>query len=83
MPGASAGTTKADTPPAPGPPVRAIKTSTSVLPAPEMKALPPLITYSKPTRSARVLSEAASEPAPGSVRQYEASFWPLHSRGPQ
>jgi len=43
----------------------------------------PSITHSCPTASARVLSEAASEPAPGSVRQYEASFSPRVSSGPQ
>ena len=45
MPGASAGTAKAEMPaaPEPGSPVRAITTSTSVLPAPEMKALEPVI----------------------------------------
>jgi hypothetical protein len=69
MPGASAGTAKAEMPLAPAPPVRAISTSTSVEPAPEMKALPPLMTYSAPCSSARVLSEPASEPAPGSVKQ--------------
>jgi hypothetical protein len=70
MPGASAGTAKALMPLAPdASPVRAMSTSTSVLPAPLMKALLPLMTYSWPTSSARVLSEAASEPAPGSVRQ--------------
>ena len=71
MPGASAGTAKALMPLAPdrASPVRAMSTSTSVLPAPLMKALLPLMTYSLPTSSARVLSEAASEPAPGSVRQ--------------
>src|ERR1700751_3730653 len=60
MPGASAGRAKAEIPPAPPPPVRAISTSTSVEPAPEMKALPPLMTYSLPCSSARVLSEPAS-----------------------
>jgi hypothetical protein len=69
--GVSAGTAKALMPEAPdcASPVRAMSTSTSVLPAPEMKALEPLMMYSLPTSSARVLSEAASEPAPGSVRQ--------------
>ena len=71
MPGVSAGTAKALMPLAPesGAPVRAMSTSRSVAPAPLMKALAPLMTYSLPARSARVLSEAASEPAPGSVRQ--------------
>ena len=74
MPGVSAGTTKALMPLAPdcASPAAldlAMSTSTSVLPAPLMKALAPLMTYSLPTSSARVLSEAASEPAPGSVRQ--------------
>jgi hypothetical protein len=55
--------------PEPASPVLAISTSTSVLPAPLMKALLPLTMYSLPTSSARVLSEAASDPAPGSVRQ--------------
>jgi len=44
MPGKSAGTAIALMPPAPGPPVRAITTSSSVAPAPEMKALEPLST---------------------------------------
>ena len=69
MPGAFAGAANAEMPPAPPAPVRAISTSTSVDPAPEMKALPPLMTYSAPYNSARVLSEPASDPAPGSVRQ--------------
>ncbi len=71
MPGRSAGTAKAEMPLAPEPasPVLAISTSMSVLPAPLMKALAPLMMYSWPASSARVLSEPASEPAPGSVRQ--------------
>ena len=48
-----------------------------------MKALPPLMTYSSPCSSARVLSEPASEPAPGSVRQYDASLRPLVRSAPQ
>src|SRR3546814_2608980 len=83
MPGVSAGTTKAETPLGPATPVRAMTTSTSVSPAPEIKALAPLITYDEPRFSARVDSDAASEPAPGSVRQYEASFSPVTKAGPQ
>jgi hypothetical protein len=48
-----------------------------------MKALPPSITYSLPSRRAVVRSDAASEPAPGSVRQYDASFSPRASAGTQ
>jgi hypothetical protein len=44
MPGRSAGTAMALTPPAPAPPVRAITTSSSVAPAPEMKAFEPFST---------------------------------------
>ena len=71
MPGKCAGTAKALMPLAPdwASPVRAISTSTSVEPAPLMNALLPLMTYSPPTNSARVLMLAASEPLPGSVRQ--------------
>ena len=43
-PGVCAGTAKAEMPPGPAPPVRAITTSRSVSPAPEMKALLPLST---------------------------------------
>src|SRR3546814_1877917 len=59
MPGVSAGTTKAETPLGPATPVRAMTTSTSVSPAPEIKALAPLITYDEPRFSARVDSDAA------------------------
>ena len=69
MPGRLAGTAKALMPAAPASPVRAISTRMSVAPAPLMKALLPLMTYSLPCSSARVLMEAASEPLPGSVRQ--------------
>ena len=61
--------TGAEMPAEPGPPVRTIATSRSVEPAPEMKALPPSTTHSALSRRAVVRREAASEPAPGSVRQ--------------
>ncbi len=69
-------------PPAPSTPLRAITTSTSVAPAPEMNALLPLITHASPSRRAPVRSDAASEPAFGSVRQYDASLSPRASAGP-
>ena len=54
-------------PRAPSPPVRA---NTSATPAQEpsvMKIFAPFSTQSSPSRSARVTSEAGSEPLPGSV----------------
>src|SRR4051812_26093491 len=39
-----------------------------------MKHFEPLMTYSSPRLTARVRIEDTSEPAPGSVRQNEASF---------
>src|SRR3954449_4679367 len=39
-----------------------------------MKHFEPLMTYSSPFLTARVRIEETSEPAPGSVRQNEASF---------
>ena len=68
-PGVSFGTMIAEMPRGPGSPVRAITTYTSDVPAPEMNCLPPVRTYSSPSRTALVLRAAASEPAPGSVRQ--------------
>ncbi len=68
-PCASAGTTNAEIPAAPSPPVRAITTKTSVSPAPDINIFEPLITYSSPSSTAFVFSDAASEPAPGSVKQ--------------
>src|SRR5690606_24405931 len=81
--GLSAGTANAEMPCAPASPVRAMTTSTSVAPAPEMNAFEPLIRYASPSRRAVVLMLAASEPAPGSVRQYEASLVPCASAGHQ
>ena len=69
IPAASAGTTNAEIPAAPSPPVRAITTSKSVSPAPEINILEPEITYSSPSFTALVFSDAASEPEPGSVKQ--------------
>ena len=43
MPGVLAGTSSAEIPAAPGPPVRVMTTSASVEPAPEIKALLPVI----------------------------------------
>src|SRR5512147_2163586 len=82
MPGASPGTRKLQTPPAPActpfsSSSRAITTSTSVEPAPEMNAFVPVSTYSSPRRLAIVFSDAASDPALGSVKQYDASFSPV------
>jgi len=62
--------------------VRAITTNASVAPAPEMKALLPAITQRSPSRRALVRSDAASEPASGSVRQYDASLAPRASGTP-
>lgn len=68
-PAAPAGTTIALMPSGPGPPVRAMTTWTAALPAPEMNCLVPVRTYSSPSRRAEVVSAAASDPTPGSVRQ--------------
>ena len=56
--------------------VLAITTKTSVSPAPEIKTLVPERRYTSPSRFAVVRSDAASEPAPGSVKQYDASLSP-------
>ena len=42
-----------------------------------MKVLEPLITYSSPSRTARVRMPATSEPAPGSVIPSEEIISPL------
>ena len=42
-----------------------------------MKVLEPLITYSSPSRTARVRMPATSEPAPGSEMPSEEIFSPL------
>ncbi len=44
-------------------------------PPPEINAFEPLRMRESPSRRAEVNREAASEPALGSVRQYEANFW--------
>ena len=77
IPLASAGTTNAEMPLGPSAPVRAITTKISVSPAPEINIFEPLITYSSPSRTALVFNDAASEPEPGSVKQYDASNSPI------
>ena len=67
-PGVPAGTRKHVIPRGPSPPVRA---NTSATPAHEpsvMKIFEPEMTQSPSSRSARVTSEAGSDPEPGSVR---------------
>ncbi|CNL49228.1 Uncharacterised protein [Mycobacterium tuberculosis] len=44
-------------------------TYTAASPAPEMNCFTPVSTYSSPSRTALVAMFAASDPAPGSVRQ--------------
>ncbi len=51
----------------------------SACPAWLMKCLLPLITKASPSRTARVLIELASEPAPGSVRAKQSVFFALHA----
>lgn len=75
-PGSPASTKKADTPAAPPPPVRAMTSRTPSMPqsrgreAPEMKHLSPVSAcVPSPRAAAAVRSAAASDPAPGSVRQ--------------
>ena len=66
-PSASVGTRKHVIPRAPSSAVRA-KTSATFAHVPRvMKIFWPLISQSSPSRSARVASEAGSEPEPGSV----------------
>src|SRR5215213_3582801 len=48
-----------------------------------MKRLPPLSTYSSPSRRASVRIAAESEPEPGSVSAYAGSHSPLARRGSQ
>ena len=50
--------------------MRALTTSTDASPAPDMNCLTPVSTYSSPSAMALVVIAAASDPAPGSVRQY-------------
>ena len=68
MPGASIGTTKVEIPRCLGASgsVRAASQPMLELCPPEVQIFWPLITYSSPSRMARVCSEARSEPAPGS-----------------
>lgn len=77
----SAGTAKQVMPLGPAWPVRAMMMYTSLRPPPEMNILLPFKTYESPSRTARVLREAASDPAPGSVKQYEAKCSMLTSLG--
>ena len=64
-------------------PVRAVTVTTDVMSVPElvMNALAPLMTHSWPSRAARVLVAAASEPASGSVRPKPASARPATRSG--
>ncbi len=68
-PGSSRSTRNAEIPRGPSPPVRASTMYRCDAPAPEMNCFVPVSTYASPSRTARVRSAAASEPAPGSVRQ--------------
>ncbi len=49
--------------------------------APEVQILEPLITYSSPSRTARVCSDARSEPEPGSEKPWHHCTSPLRIRG--
>ena len=49
----------------------------------EMNVFAPLITYSSPRRTARVLMACRSEPAPGSVMAIAPTSSPLAMRGSQ
>ena len=66
-PSESVGTRKHVSPRAPSPPVRANTSATLAHVPSVMKIFEPLISQSSPSRSARVVSEAGSEPEPGSV----------------
>mmetsp|Transcript_13273 Transcript_13273/g.33852 ORF Transcript_13273/g.33852 Transcript_13273/m.33852 type:complete len:250 (+) Transcript_13273:562-1311(+) len=80
-PGASFGTRMHEMPRGPALPVRHMTAYTSLWPAPLMNAFVPLRTQWSPSRRAVVASDAASDPAPGSVRQYEAKYSMLASLG--
>ena len=82
IPSRFAGTRKQETPLGPASPVLAINTNTSVDPAPEINVLLPLMTYSSPSGFAVVFREPASDPEPGSVKQYDANNSPDVSFGP-
>jgi hypothetical protein len=66
-PSAPVGTRKHVSPRAPSPPVRAKTRATFAQVPSVMKIFWPLISQSEPSRSARVASEAGSDPEPGSV----------------
>ena len=66
-PGLPVGTTKQVIPRAPSPPVRANTKANDAQDPSVMKIFEPESTQSSPSRSARVRSDAGSEPASGSV----------------
>ena len=82
-PGASAGTRNALTPLWPAPPVRAKSSTTSAHVPLVMNILLPVIVYVSPSRTARVVRLAASEPVPGSVSPKQPTASPEVSRGSQ
>ncbi len=83
-PGASRGTTRADSPRVP--PSAPVRANTTYIPAAgafEMKRLAPVMTQWSPCRSARVATAAASEPASGSVSAKAGTVSPRASAGSQ
>ena len=82
-PGASVGTTNTEMffAPSSRSPVRANTISRSAQIALVMKRFCPLMTYSSPSRTARVRRPLGSEPASGSVSANEATRSPLASPG--